>query len=139
MLTFGFILIMRTMLQFCGLNSVPLGTWSSRRQLVKGLQACLFLRVLVASCLYIVYEMSDLDKSLNCPPGGGLVALYDCSVAPLPVYIQVIFVYQFTTVCNMFNLIKCIVCVEINQYQINHLVLHSSLPGLLIGSWTSDQ
>ena len=53
MLTFGFILIMRTMLQFCGLNSVPLGTWSSRRQLVKGLQTCLFLRVLVASCLYI--------------------------------------------------------------------------------------
>ena len=29
-----------------------------------------------------------------------------------------LFECQFITVCNMFILIKCIVCVEINQYQI---------------------
>ena len=33
---------------------------------------------------------------------------------------------------NKFCEIKCIVCVEINQYQFNHLVLQSLLSGLLI-------
>ena len=60
-------------------------------------------------------------------------SLYDCIVAPLLVYIQSVFVCQFTFVCNMFILIKCIVYDEINQYQFNHLVLQSSLTGLLIG------
>ena len=50
-----------------------------------------------------------------------------CS-APLPVYIQCLCECQFITVCNMFILIKCIVCVEINQYQIESpLVLSHKL------------
>ena len=47
-------------------------------------------------------------------------------------YIQCLFECQFITVCNMFILIKCIVYVEINQYQFDHLVLQSLLIGLLI-------
>ena len=44
------------------------------------------------------------------------------------IYIQFVFVCQFTTVCSMFNLIKCIVCDEINQYQIESpLVLYFKL------------
>ena len=36
----------------------------------------------------------------------------------MAIYIQCLFECQFITVCNMFILIKCIVYVEINQYQI---------------------
>ena len=42
-------------------------------------------------------------------------------------YIQCLFECQFITVCNMFILIKCIVCDEINQYQTNYIVFHFSL------------
>ena len=39
-----------------------------------------------------------------------------------------LFVYHFIFVCNIINLIKCIVCEEINQYQIESpLVLYFKL------------
>ena len=40
----------------------------------------------------------------------------DCFLAPVFIYDHYLFVYHFILVCNVTNLIKCIVCEEINQY-----------------------
>ena len=39
-----------------------------------------------------------------------VLSLYDCLFAPLFIYVHYLFVCQFTLVCNIVNLIKCIFC-----------------------------